>query len=58
MNINKIILFIPIVGLFYMVLLSQFGNVIEDKKIEKWCYIYHFFILVFPIIIRNLFIIV
>ena len=59
MKINKIILFIPVIGLLYVVLLNQFyGLLLEDKKLEKIFYIYQFFSMICPIVIRQFFVII
>lgn len=59
MKTNKIILFIPVIGLLYVVLLNQFGDsLLEDKKLEKIFYIYQFFLMIAPIVIRQFFVII
>ena len=56
MKIKKSILFIPIIGLLYILLLNQFGGILkEEKKLETLGYIYQISSLLLPLIIRQFF---
>lgn len=56
MKIKKSILFIPIIGLLYILLLNQFGGILkEEKKLENLGYFYQIGLLVIPLIIRQFF---
>ena len=56
MKIKKSILFIPIIGLLYILLLNQFGGILkEERRLEIFGYIYQISSLLIPLIVRQFF---